>query len=60
MIELFNDRENCDKYVKLTNNIIRNKLYFIKYKRNKYVFDYLYLINIISVIRNGLLVYNFY
>lgn len=61
MIELFNDRENCDKYLKLVKNVINNRLYFIKYKRTKYIFDYLYLINLIySIRRFGILTYDFY
>ena len=59
MIELFNNRDNCDKYLKLIKNVIDNRLYFIKYKQTKYIFDNLYLINLIYSIRYGSLTYDF-
>ena len=61
MIELFNDRINCNKYIKLKKNIIDNRLYYIKYKNKKYIFDYLYIFHLIQAIRKwSVLSYDFY
>ena len=60
MIELFNDKSKCSEYLKLWDNLVNSKLYLIKYKNNKLVFENSYLIDYISVTRFTILSYTFY